>query len=207
LSIKPDNAEDIREVRNRIKKIAEETPGVSTEVFTFLSERIKELLAGTPAALAVQVQGESLKDLEETTRQIETTLNGIKGRDHVRVEPQTGAAEMVVHIRSDDAARFGFKRLQVLEAVQTAFQGAEVGQVYQGPRTIDLRVLIDEKHRRDLLAIKSLPLTAPPPEKNAEPVRIPLEKVANVDLKGDSRTGDGRFLIAHEAGLRRPRGT
>src|SRR5262249_33488783 len=98
LSIKPDNAEDIREVRNRIKKIAEETPGVSTEVFAFLSERIKELLPGTPAALAVQVQGESLKDLEETARQIETTLNGIKGRDNVRVEPQTGAAEMVVHI-------------------------------------------------------------------------------------------------------------
>ena len=45
--------------------------------------------------------------------------------------------------------------------------------------------------------MRNLWLTAPAPEKNVEPVRILLHKVADVFHS------DGRFLIAHEGGLRR----
>jgi CzcA family heavy metal efflux pump len=193
-----EHTDDINKAERRLKETAAQTPGVSTEVFTFLSERIKELLAGTPAALAIKVYGgDKLEDIETAAQQIALVLNTVKGRDNVRVEPQTGAPEMVVQIRSDDAVRYGFQRVKILDAVQTAFQGAEVGQVYHGRRIIDLRVLIDANHRRDLDSIKKLELTAPALEKNAEPTRIALDKVTSV------HPGDGRFLIAHEGGLRR----
>jgi Cu/Ag efflux pump CusA len=188
---------DIRQTEKRLKETAAKTPGVSIDVFTFLSERIKELLAGTPAALAVQVHGESLESIDRTAADIASVLNSVEGRANVRIEAQTGVPEMVVRIRAKDAARYGFRRVQILDAVQTAFQGTEVGQVYHGPRTIDLRVLLHESKRRDPDTIKDLWLTAPALEKNAEPTRIPLHKVADVFLS------DGRFMIAHEGGLRR----
>jgi CzcA family heavy metal efflux pump len=189
---------DIRMSEKWLKETAAQTPGVSTEVFTFLSERIKELLAGTPAALAINVYGgDSLDDIETAAQQIASVLNTIDGHVNVRVEAQTGAPEMVVRIRSDDAARYGFQRVKILDAVQAAYQGTEVGQVYHGRRIIDLRVLIDERHRRNIDSIKNLWLTAPALEKNAEPTRIALFKVASVD------PGDGRFMIAHESGLPR----
>jgi Cu/Ag efflux pump CusA len=188
---------DIRKKEQWLKETAAKTPGVSTEVFTFLSERIKELLAGTPAALAIQVHGESLESIDRTAADIASILNSVEGRVNVRVEAQTGAPEMVVRIRARDAARHGLSRVQILDAVQTAFQGAEVSQVYHGPRTIDLRVLLRAESRRDLESIKNLWLTARPLEKNAEPTRVPLHKVADVFRS------DGRFLIAHEGGLRR----
>ena len=81
--------------------------------------------------------------------------------------------------------------------MQTAFQGAEVGQVYHGPRTVDVRVLLGPSQRRDLESVSNLWLTAPAAEKNAEPTRVPLHKVADVFLS------DGRFLIAHDGGMRR----
>ena len=192
-----DRAADIRATEKWLKETAAQTPGVSTEVYTFLSERIQELLAGAPAALAVKVHGESLDGIERTAQDVAAVLNSIQGRVNVRIEAQTGAPEMVARIRSKDAARYGFKRTQILEAVQTAYQGAEVGQVYHGPRIIDLRVLLETSYRRDLGTIKDLWLTAPAVEKNAEPTRIPLHKVADVFLS------DGRFMIAHEGGLRR----
>lgn len=190
-------AADIHATEQWLKETAAKTPGVSTDVFSFLTERIKELLAGTPAALAINVHGESLDGIEQTARDIAKTLNKIPGHANVRVEAQTGVPEVVTRIRSNDSSRYGFRRVQVLEAVQTAYQGAEVGQVFHGPRTIDLRVLVDMKQRRDVDGVKQLWLTAPALEKNTEPVRIPLSQVADVYLS------DGRFLIAHEGGLRR----
>src|SRR5207237_4742121 len=127
----------------------------------FLSERIKELLSsGTPAALAIQVQGESLQSIESAAQDIARMLATVKGRKDVRVEAQTGGPELTVQIRSEDVARFGFRRVQVLEAVQAAVQGAEVGQVYHGQRVIDLRVLLQAPYRRDREAIRNLWLTA-----------------------------------------------
>jgi CzcA family heavy metal efflux pump len=202
-----ERAHDIRATEKWLKETAAQTPGVSTEVFTFLSERIKELLAGTPAALSISVQGESLQEIDRTTKDIASVLNAIKGRANVRIETQTGAPEIEVRIRAQDARRHRFTRVQILDAVQTAFQGAEVGQVYDGPRTIDLRVLLDANRRRDLDSVKNLWLTGPAPptfpgakagDGGAEPTRIPLHKVADVNY-----SPDGRFLIAHEGGIRR----
>ncbi len=192
------SAEDIGRAEKALKATAAGTPGVSTEVYTFLSERVKELLAGTPAALAIHIHGKSLDDMDRAAQSIASLLNSVEGRANVRIEAQSGVPEFVVRIRGQDAARYGFRRVQILDAVQTAFQGAEAGQVYQGPRTIDLRVLLDPKSRRDPFAVRNLLLTAAATEKGAEPTRVPLFKVADID-----HSGDGRFLIAHEGGLRR----
>jgi len=194
--LKQEKSLQMREAEEWLRETASKTPGVSTEVFTFLSERIKELLAGTPAALSIRVHGESLDDIERAAQDIAALLNSVPGRVNVRVEAQTGAPEIVARIRDEDAARLGFRRVQILDAIQTAFQGAEVGQVYRGPRVVDMRVLLDADHRRDLESVKNLWLTAPAAEKNAEPIRIPLHKVADVFYS------DGRFLIAHDGGLR-----
>jgi Cu/Ag efflux pump CusA len=201
----PAQGQDIGALEQWLKENAAQTPGVSTEVFTFLSERIKELLAGTPAALAILVKGESLEAIERVAQDIAALLKTVPGHANVRIEAQTGAPELVVRIRARDAARHGLRRVPILEAVQTAYQGAEVGQVYHGPRTVDLRVLLDINRRGDPDALKYLWLTAKDDSRGnekgedvrPEPLRIPLHKVADVFLS------DGRFLIAHEGGLRR----
>jgi CzcA family heavy metal efflux pump len=194
-------ASDIREAEVFLKKVAAEVPGFHGEPYTFLSERIKEVLGGTPAAIAVRVYGESFDDIERAAQQIRRTMSAIKGKN-VYVEAQTGAPEMVVRVRDADAGRFFLRRVQIIDAVQTAFQGAEVGQVHIGPRTIDIRVLLDPRLRDDPQAVGNLWLATPPPRGESsnpagEPGRIPLKQVADVYLS------DGRFLIAHEGGLRR----
>ena len=57
---------------------------------------------------------------------------------------------------------------------------------------------MDGKSRRDPYALGEFWLTAPATQKSAEPTRIPLRKVADIE-----HHGDGRFLVAHEGGLRR----
>ena len=90
-----------------------------------LSERIKELLAGTPATVAVKLHGESLDDLDRAVQDVAAALKAVPGNADVRIEAQTGVPEVVVRLRGVDLARFGLRRLPVLEAVQTACTAIE----------------------------------------------------------------------------------
>jgi CzcA family heavy metal efflux pump len=197
-------ARDIAQTERELKETLEEFPGYSFEVLPFLTERIKETLSGTPAAVVVKVQGHDLGRLDDVAAAVAKELAAVKGSANVRIEPQTGAPELVVRIREEDPARRGLRKLQILDAVHTAYQGAEVGQVYDGNRIIDLVVVLAPEVRRDVDTVANLwlsvPRSEPPPagqESKTPEGRLQLKQVADVYLS------DGRFLIAHEGGTPR----
>jgi Cu/Ag efflux pump CusA len=127
----------------------------------------------------------------------------------------------VVRIRQDDAARFGLRNAQILDAIHTAYQGAEVGQVYDRNRIIEMVVILDPSVRGDPRILANMWLSvpavrgegpaaskdlasspgsvgnsSPPPMNHSSPGRIQLKQVADVAMS------DGRFMISHEGGLR-----
>ena len=197
--------------------------GFSFEVLPFLKERINETLSGTNAAVAVKVYGSRLEALDEAAQRIAQALGGIrvkqaaKGPDgrsvtqdvaafvNILVEPQTGAPELVVRPRWEDAARLGLRNAQILDAMHTAFQGAEITSVYDRNRVIDLTVLLDPRERNDPEAVGNLWLSLPTPAgAKAEPGRAdPGDNRVQLKHVADIYLSDGRFLIAHERGLRR----
>jgi CzcA family heavy metal efflux pump len=196
--LRAEAAADLRAAQARLKETAGNIPGFSFEVYTFLSERIKEVRTGTPAAVVIKLHSEDLDALDRAAADVAAVLNAVPGRADVRIEAQKGVPEIVVRLRGEQLARFGLRRVQVLEAVQTALQGADVGQVYHGPRTVDIRVLLPPAARRDPSAVADLWLSLPVATKDADGgKRIHLREVADVFLS------DGRFLIAHEGGMRR----
>src|SRR5205085_2559175 len=60
-------AEDAEQTERQLKGTLREFPGFSFEVLPFLSERIKETLSGTPAAVAVKVYGDDLAAVDEAS--------------------------------------------------------------------------------------------------------------------------------------------
>jgi Cu/Ag efflux pump CusA len=167
---------------------------LSFDVMSFLTERIKETITGTPAAVAVQVYGDDLDRVEQAAQQIVRELNRIPGHDNVHAQSQTGAPELVVRIRRHDANRHGLRNAHLLEALHTAYQGAEIGQVFLDNRVVDVTVLLEPKTRQNPNAVADLWLNVPA---GREGGRIQLKQVADVYLS------DGRFLIAHEGVTRR----
>jgi CzcA family heavy metal efflux pump len=180
-----------KEGEQLLRQTLREVPGFSFDVLPFLSERIKETLSGTTAAVAVKVFGDDLASLDRAAQDVARLLNTVPGHDNVRVEPQTGVPELVVRVRPEDAARAGLRNAQILDAVHTAYQGAEVGQVYDRNRIIDLTVILDPAVRGRPEKVADLWLSVPGGG------RLQLKQVADVFLS------DGRFLIAHEGGTHR----
>jgi CzcA family heavy metal efflux pump len=180
-------AESVAEVERQLKKeLGERFEGFNFEVMSFLTERIKETLSGTPAAVAVKVYGDNLDDLEQAAQAIVKTLKKIPGSENVHAEAQTGAPELVVRLRPKDAAPYGLRNAHLLDALHTSYQGAEIGQVYDRGRVIDVTVILEPRARLHAETVADLRLRTP----NGKQVR--LRDVADVYLS------DGRFLIHHE---------
>jgi CzcA family heavy metal efflux pump len=184
-------AEDAERVQSRLRNsLRENAAGISYGVLSFLSERIEETLSGSPAPVAIKVYGDDLAAIDRAADDIARALAKVPGSSEVHPEPQAGVPELVIRVRPSDAARFGLRNAALLDAVHAAYQGAEVAQVYDRNRVIDVVVLLDPqtRGRPDLVADLWL---------DSGKGRIQLKQVADVYLS------DGRFLIAHEGGLRR----
>src|SRR5207245_1913756 len=126
-------AEEAEDVEQAMKEnLRDHFVGARFEVLSFLSERIKETLTGTGAALAVKVYGDDFGAIERAAQKIVRALTGIEGSDNVHAEAQTGVPELVVRLRPRDAAPYELRNAHLLDALHTAYQGAEVGQVYLG---------------------------------------------------------------------------
>src|SRR5207302_5971348 len=190
-----------------IRRTRESFPGFTFEPMPFLTERIKEIISGTPAAVAIKVYGDDLSAVDQTAEMIARVLATVPGNMNVRPEAQTGVPELVVRVRAADAARFGLRNAQILDAVHAAYQGAQVGQVYDRNRIIPLVVQLEPKARKDLETVANLWLSVPASsakssagldsasgsqESGVMSGRTQLKQVADVFLS------DGRFLIAHE---------
>jgi CzcA family heavy metal efflux pump len=185
-------AEDAEKVERTLKNtLKENVAGTSQpEVLSFLSERIQETLSGTTAPVAVKVYGDDLAAIDRAADDIARALAGVPGSANVHPDPQTGVPELVIRVRPHDAARFGLRNAAVLDAVHAAYQGAEVAQVYDRNRVIDVVVILDPQTRARPDLVAGLWLDA------GAKGRLQLRQVADVYLS------DGRFLVAHEGGLR-----
>lgn len=210
VDLEPVAAGDVRRVQKQIQSMQKDFAGFSLEPMPFLTERIKETLSGSTASIAVKVYGEDLERLDLAARDIASVLAGVKGSINVRAEQQSGSPELVIRRRPEYLARHGLRNAHILEAVHTAYQGAEVGQVYEGNRIIDLVVILDPKARTSPDTVANLWLSVPITTGREELTanagastpagiagRLQLKQVADIFLN------DGRWLIAHEGGVRR----
>ncbi|HYT89490.1 MAG TPA: efflux RND transporter permease subunit, partial [Gemmataceae bacterium] len=200
-------AEDAEQTEKQIRRALAEMTGYSFEVMPFLSERIKETISGTTGAVVVKVFGEDLPAIDRAAQDVQAVLARVPGSVECQAVPQTGTPELVVRVRPEDAARFGLRNAQILDAVHAAYQGAEVGQVYDRNRIIELTVILHPAVRAEPDRVANLWLSVPPVPANAaaEPAtvgggvtsgRIQLKQVADVYLS------DGRFMVTHEGGVR-----
>jgi CzcA family heavy metal efflux pump len=185
------SGEEEEQVQKDIRKLLEETPGVQSEVLTFLGDRIGETITGETAAVVVNVFGDDLEMLDAKAKQVAKVMESVHGAKDVQVKAPPGAPRMAVKLRHDRLLQFGFRPVEVLDTIQTAYQGSVVAQSYQGNRVSDVAVILAEEHRRDPESIGSLEVRSP------QGLRMRLNDLADVYPTA------GRHSILHEGARRR----
>jgi CzcA family heavy metal efflux pump len=191
IDLKPLSGEEADAVETEIRQTVAKFPGAAFKMNSFLAERMEETISGSTAEVVINVFGDDLNALDSISAEIRGLVSKIPGAVDPLVQSQPGAPELVVRLKADRLVQFGFAPLDVLDAIQTAYEAADVAQVFQGNRVVGVTVILDENSRRDPEAVGSLVLH------NAEGLRMPLRELANVYLS------TGRSMVVHESARRR----
>jgi len=160
-------------------------------VVTFLGDRISETIAGETAPVVVSIFGDDLDVLDAKAQEVASVLRTVAGAKDVQVKSPPGTPRLAIKLRAERLVQFGYRPVDVLEAIQAAFQGTVVAQTYQGGRVSNVAVILDEPERRDPEATGALLL------RNANGLRLPLSELADV------YSTSGRHSILHEGTRRR----
>jgi CzcA family heavy metal efflux pump len=191
VDLKPMSAKEEAKMAGEIREILIRFPGIQFEVLTFLGDRIGETLSGETAPVVLSIFGDDLDVLDAKAREVVRTLKSIPGAKDVQLKAPPGAPRMAIKLRTDRLVQFGFRPVEVLDAIQTAYQGAVVAQTFEGNRVSDVAVILDGPERRDPESIGDVQL------RNAQGLRLPLHELATI------YSTSGRYSILHEGARRR----
>ncbi len=166
-----------------------EEQGVESSFTQPIQMRFNELLGGAVTDVAVSIYGDDLAELRKTADAVAVRLGQVSGAADVRVLAPPFVPLITVRPRALDAATAGFSARDVLDAVQAARVGLDVGLTFDGPVPIPLR--LKTAGAPDAWSLDSLPLPV------AAGGVVPLSRVAEV-----TRT-EGPALISRRNGERR----
>src|SRR5438093_2949060 len=186
VELNPLPAKEEATVQDEIRATLASFPGIQSEVLTFLGDRIGETIAGATAQVVINVFSEDLDLIDSKAREIARVMSAIAGAEDVQVKSPPGAPRMAARLRPERLAQFGFRPLEVLEAIQTAYQGAVVAQTYEGNKVFDVTVVLEPSSRQEPEGIGALMI------RNTQGLRMPLRELADV------YPTNGRYAILHE---------
>lgn len=183
--------EEEETAKDEIRAVLKTFPGGTFAITPFIQERIEEIIAGGHGEVVINLFGNDLQVLDQKAEEVRQLVATISGARDVLLQAQSGSPEVTISLRQDRLKQFGFQPVEVLEAVQTAYQGTVVGQVYDSNRVLGVTVILDPASRRDPETIGSLFMS------NAAGTRLPLRELADVSYTA------GRYVFVHEGTVRR----
>ena len=177
--------------QDAIRGVLDHYPSFQTEVMTFLADRLSESLSGETALVAINIFGNDLDELDRVADQVAAVVKTVPGAQDVQVKAPSGAPLLRIDLQHERLTQYGFTAGEVLDTVQTAYEGATAAQVYDANRVVNLVVRLPASLRLDPEALGDLLVRA------ASGVTVPLRELATISLT------EGRTSIMHEGARRR----
>lgn len=164
--------------------------GVNFAVNTFLTERVEETLSGYTAPVAVSIFGNDLDVLDAKAEELARLLGGVPGAAEVQIQSPPGLAQVTIRLRPADLERWGFRAVDVLDVIRTAYEGDAVGQTYEGNRVFDVMAILDQESRADAVKVRDVALRSP------AGTYVRLKDIADI------YEGTGRYQVLHQGARR-----
>lgn len=174
--------EVMAEIREKIKLL----PGVNLEIGQPISHRIDAMLSGTQSSIAIKLFGSDLTTMFTLGNEIKQAIAGVEGIGDLNVEQQIERPQLVIKPKREMLAKYGISLSQFADYVNTLLAGESVSQVYEGNRSFNLIVKVDNPERATMEDIKGIFVDG------ANGVKVPFEQIATIE------TADGPNTINRE---------
>lgn len=163
-------------VQRIIKKLQEEVPGQNYLASQPIQMRFNELLEGTRADVAVKIFGPDLKELMKYAKEIKEIIEKVEGAGDVE-EDLAGTSPVLKIVPKDEVLNsMGATSGDILDTVEIALGGYEVGILYENEKKFPIIVKLSEEERSDLEVIKKLPIGI------SESLTVPMDTVTTTEF-------------------------
>lgn len=158
------------EVRQKLAVL----PGVNIEIGGPISHRIDAMLSGTKANIAIKLFGSDLNKMYEIGQKIKTSISGVEGIADINVEQQVERPELNITPKREMLARYGISLPEFAEVVKVMMEGEVVSTVYEGNRSFDLTLKVNDDARSTIERISDLTIDT------GDGKKVPLSYVADI---------------------------
>jgi HME family heavy-metal exporter len=160
-TLEADADKNREEILEEIREALADVPGIVTSVEQPLAHLISHMLSGVQAQVAIKLYGDELQVLRRQAQNVQAAIADVPGITDLQVEPQVEIPQLRLEIDGDRLQKYGLRRRDVNEFVQTAMNGEVVSEVLLGQRAFDLLVRLDEPFREDIDAVERLAINLP----------------------------------------------
>ena len=147
------------EVIDDIRSRLEEIPGVSIEVGAPITHRIDAMLSGTQANIAIKLFGDDLNKMYSLGNLIKEEISDVKGIADLNVEQQVERPQLQIVPNREMMAKYGLTMSDFGEMVNVLLNGQVVSMVYEGNRSFDLTLKVNDDSRSTAERIKNLTIS------------------------------------------------
>lgn len=162
------------DVRRRLAEV----PGVVCTVGQPLGHRIDHILSGTRASIAIKVFGSDISRLYALGNEIKALTDGIEGLKDVSVEQLTETPQLQIRANRAALAHYGIPLGRFNDFVAMAFAGEKMTEIYEGQRSYDLVLKLDDRYGRDIVSVRSALIDT------GDGRKVALEEVADIVSAG-----------------------
>lgn len=166
------------EVRQKLAVL----PGVNIEIGGPISHRIDAMLSGTKANIAIKLFGSDLNKMYEIGQKIKTSISGVEGIADINVEQQVERPELNITPKREMLARYGISLPEFAEVVRVMMEGEVVSTVYEGNRSFDLTLKVNDDARSSIERISDQTIDT------GDGKKVPLSYVADIKSSAGPNT-------------------
>jgi cobalt-zinc-cadmium resistance protein CzcA len=169
-------------VKQMSERLNREFVGVDFNFSQYIQDNIEEAVSGVKGENSIKIFGKDLVELERLSKSVKTELSEVRGVADPAGFNLLGQPNLIVRIDRAKAARYGFSVADINSVVQAAIGGQEVSKVYEGEMIFALTVRLAPEYRRDVEAIRSIPVALPNNDPKTATAYIRLGDVGEVKL-------------------------
>ncbi|HEY7686530.1 MAG TPA: efflux RND transporter permease subunit [Gemmatimonadales bacterium] len=170
-----------------IQETVDGYPGLARNVQSYLTDRIREVLAGSSQSVVVRVYGKRRDMLMAKAEEVRQALSNVEGLVDLRVDGYVEQPQVEIQVNLAKAEPYGLKPGDVRRAAATMYAGLNVGFLFEEQKMYDVVVWGTPQLRNSVSDIRNLLLDTP------RGGHVRLSEVADV------RIASTPTVIHHEA--------
>ena len=165
------------------EQLNREFVGVDFNFSQYIQDNIEEAVSGVKGENSVKIFGRDLAELERLSKAVKTEIARCRASPTRAASTCSASPILVIRIDRAKAARYGFSVGDINTVVQAAIGGQEVTRVYEGEMNFALTVRLAPEYRRNVDAIRSIPVALPNNDPKSPTAYIALGDLGEVKLE------------------------